>query len=114
MTVKLSVRKSGWWEFVKPLRECESFVTAGALKGSKAPICEVPTMGQLPTEYRDLLKEASSCEILEYVVWSYLTPIAWKIDGEWMQPAIYYSVTTTRHQNLIATALSKVYDSSYT
>ena len=39
---------------------------------------------------------------LDYVVWSYRTPIAWvKTNGEVVIPNIKYSVTTTRHQSVV-------------
>lgn len=40
------------------------------------------------------------------VLYSYQTPIAWKFDGEkdWFIPEIYYSVTTTNHQNVARVA----------
>jgi hypothetical protein len=48
----------------------------------------------------------------DYVIWSYDTPIAWHVVDDlmvgpehWVMPDESYSVTTTRHQNLVRTAL---------
>jgi hypothetical protein len=43
---------------------------------------------------------------LAYVVTSYRTPIAWKLnDGTVMKPSVHYSTTTSGHQNLISTGI---------
>lgn len=40
-------------------------------------------------------------EIIEYVVWSFRTPIAWVLgDGSVVQPDVKYSLTTSEHQRL--------------
>ena len=60
-----------------------------------------PTMGQLPhTFQRDLLYKISiGYEV--YVVFSYVTPIAWYCAGEWTIPETKYSVTTSKHQTIV-------------
>lgn len=62
-------------------------------------------LGQLPPEYlRQILRA-------DYVVYSYQTPIAWhNRDGQWVQPDVKYSPTTTKHQGKIAVALSVLKD----
>lgn len=64
--------------------------------------------GRLPEDWRQVFKEDSP----DYVVYSYATPIAWHVpdDGDdggarWVIPDVKYSPTTTRHQNLVRTAL---------
>ena len=43
---------------------------------------------------------------VRYVVKSYATPIAWKLDdGTWEVPAEKYSVTTSRHQSFVRRAV---------
>lgn len=47
---------------------------------------------------------------IQYVVWSYHTPIAWCVavgtrGVEWVIPDVTYSVTTTRHQGFVQTAM---------
>lgn len=47
---------------------------------------------------------ALGIEGADFVVYSYATPIAWSIGGSWIVPEVRYSVTTTRHQNLVRRA----------
>lgn len=61
------------------------------------------TLGQLPHEYTS---GPQSVFASEYIVYSYLTPIAWVVNGEWVQPEVKYSNTTTKHQSKIAVAVS--------
>lgn len=43
---------------------------------------------------------------VDYVVYSYATPIAWRLkSGEWKYPEVTYSMTTTRHQHVTRMAL---------
>lgn len=44
----------------------------------------------------------------EYVIYSYATPIAWKMDDKWFIPDVKYSVTTTRHQNKIRVVIGEM------
>jgi hypothetical protein len=45
---------------------------------------------------------------VRYVVKSYATPIAWKLDdGTWEVPAEKYSRTTSKHQSLTARGVQK-------
>ena len=56
--------------------------------------------------------------VVNYVIYSYNTPIAyrrvadWNRDGtanyEWIVPDVRYSVTTTKHQGKVRTALSQI------
>lgn len=55
-----------------------------------------------PAEVEQLVK-ASEAGRLEYVVYSYSTPIAWVIDGTWVRTAERYSVTTSKHTGLCPT-----------
>ncbi len=61
------------------------------------------TVGQLPKEYQN---GPHSVFASEYIVYSYDTPIAWVVNGEWVQPEVKYSLTTTKHQGRIAVAVS--------
>jgi hypothetical protein len=45
-------------------------------------------------------------ENIDYVVYSYATPIAWHtFGGQWFIPDAKYSVTTSRHQNIVRRAV---------
>lgn len=41
-----------------------------------------------------------------YAVFSYQTPIAWYAHGVWTVPDVKYSVTTTKHQNIVREAVN--------
>src|SRR5687768_2943852 len=56
--------------------------------------------GQLSVVYYESVKHA------DYVVYSYDTPIAWLTYGMWHMPDKKYSVSTSKHQGKISTALS--------
>ena len=48
---------------------------------------------------------------IDYVVYSYATPIAWHTEaGVWYIPAIKYSVTTSKHQNVVRRAVKNYND----
>lgn len=97
---KLTTRSS-WMDFRNILSDRESFTTNGALKGIANP--DSVTLGKLPNEWHASASKAS------YVVYSYRTPIAWLGDGGvWITPDIRYSVTTTRHQSKVFTAISQI------
>ena len=73
----------------------------GKLRGeqSKGP----RTVGQLPEQYR--YGEHGVFQAT-YIVYSYDTPIAWVVDGEWVQPDVEYSQTTSKQQASISVAVS--------
>jgi hypothetical protein len=92
---------TSWMDYRDTLARLEGFTTGGALKGVQGP--SQWRWGQLPYEYRDSVKGA------DYVVYSYSTPIAWHMpNGEWVMPDTRYSVTTSKHQGKIRTAISQL------
>jgi hypothetical protein len=96
----------GWWQFVRPLRKREDFRTGGSMRGEVTPF-GAGSLGMLPAQYADSARAA------DYVVYSYATPIAWHAAGEWVMPEVRYSVTTSKQQGRIATALSVIDDPAY-
>jgi hypothetical protein len=63
-------------------------------------------MGQLPDSFRIKLEDQKPF----YIVYSYGTPIAWAYMNDrgviaWEIPALRYSVTTSKHQNLVRRAV---------
>lgn len=62
--------------------------------------------GRLPNVWQDVLRDQS--DRVNYVIYSYGTPIAWHVpDGSssfWVIPEVTYSVTTTNHQNVVRVA----------
>lgn len=121
--MKLKVN-GGWWQFSQPLQDLEAFTTHGSLCG-KPGNASGWAVGRLPEQYRSSVYHA------DYVVYSYATPIAWHLpagspssayppgvwysmhpDGEWITPEEKYSVTTSKHQGHIFTAISQLREAS--
>lgn len=71
--------------------------TTGNLWGTKG----LDGVGRLPRNLADAIIAMNP----EYTVYSYATPIAWRLDGIWFMPDVKYSPSTTRHQNKISTAI---------
>lgn len=93
--VRLTTRDS-FLKFRKVLEAGQDFAISGALRGEAG----LPgSYGRLAPEYRASVDQA------DYVVYSYGTPIAWRVDSLWTVPPTRYSVTTTRHQSKIRVAL---------
>lgn len=105
--IQLSTRKS-FRDFADALQKLQAFKTYGNLYSEGPQMPGYWAEGRLPFEYK------ASCAQADYVVYSYGTPIAWHLRGdyasdaghEWVLPDEGYSLTTTRHQNKIAVALS--------
>lgn len=88
------VEKNGWagWKYT------------GALRGRTVNGTEWIGFGILPEEWKDAFRVKG----LEYVIYSYETPIAWRTNGSWVVPNVKYSVTTSKHQGKVRTALSQI------
>ena len=59
----------------------------------------------LPEIWRDDIEETA----VDYVVYSYKTPIAWHTPDGWVYPSHTYSVSTTRHQGVVRQAIGGHY-----
>lgn len=109
--VQLTTR-SDWWEFAEVLSDRRPFKTRGALVGLTAPL--TPRGGSLCTRSSTAYALFRADQnVIDYVVYSYRTPIAWHITlrngaTEWIFPDVTYSSTTTRHQTKIRTALNSL------
>lgn len=105
--LQLRVR-DGWWKFRDALHDRREFNTYGSLRGRSRP--ESDSSGQLSDKSTAAaqLWRADQSKI-DYVVYSYRTPIAWHVTGtnysEWIYPDVRYSATTSAQQNKIRTAL---------
>lgn len=78
----------------------EPFVTGGGnIKGTHFP--PSAEAGWLRGDDRDLYNMHRSSHMIEYVVLSYDTPMAWYADGQWFMPDTKYSATTSKHQGII-------------
>jgi hypothetical protein len=96
-----TIRSNGW----------EGWKYTGALRGRTITRPSEILMGQLPEEYQNYMVD----KVVRYVIYSYETPIAWMqvaewdSDGapiyEWVIPNVKYTVTTSKHQGKVRTAL---------
>lgn len=70
----------------------------------------MPSTGRLMPEWAQQLhsaiETARTAGTDVYVVFSYATPVAWCFAGQWTIPAVKYSQTTTRFQNLVRQGVS--------
>lgn len=100
--------KSGWEHYARTLDAGLPFRTSGDFCG--APVRPGTTdIGRLDTEWR------ASVDRADYIVWSWWTPIAWRIPGEgWVIPAAgtfgqnVETMSTVRHINKIRTAVGSL------
>lgn len=75
--------------------------TASALRGVTGSL----GYGRLPEEWRATFDKNQRDHRIVYSVYSYGTPIAWMLsDGTVHMPDVNYSVTTSRHQNIVRVA----------
>lgn len=64
--------------------------------------------GRLPEEYAALLRTQDRSGMVKYVLYSYSTPMAWLLEGgEWVQPSVKYSASTSNHQSNFSFAISQ-------
>ena len=104
MTEKLSTRNHV--QIAKKLLARESFNTNGELKGVAKP--SWVDFGRMHVWDNALLYSDQNSYGVDYVIYSYSTPIAWlRGDGQWAMPQAKYSVITTRHQTTIRAAIQE-------
>jgi hypothetical protein len=69
----------------------------------------LPNDCQLPASYAYVLQEHIHLQQIDYIVWSYVTPIAWHHRTEgWTIPSTHYSVTTSKHQSVARSIVNNV------
>jgi hypothetical protein len=88
---------------VDAIRERRTFSTSGALRGGPSE----GSIGMLSPRHREAYYQDAGR--IDYVVYSYRTPIAWHVEGlaagEWYIVDDKFSVTTTYHQSAVRSAL---------
>lgn len=61
--------------------------------------------GPIASDFRRYVRDG----MIQYVIYSYATPIAWRYHtGKWAMPGTKYSVTTSKHQGRVGTAISQI------
>lgn len=84
----------------------EDFQTNGAMSGVANP--RYISTGRMPQEHADRYTRDEETGEVVYVIFSYYTPIAWKMrDGSVRRPRTRYSVTTSKHQTTAGVALGE-------
>lgn len=102
------VRTDGWWVLRDILSTLEPFTTpTGSLYGERSQYV-TSNYGRLEEPYYGWLKQAVDQRQLEYVIYSYATPIAWRSNGVWTVPDVSYSLTTTKQQNKVRVAVAEI------
>lgn len=82
-------------------RTPEPFKTAGSLQGEAGTFT---SLGRLPSDWQRTLQARRG--YVDYVIYSYATPIAWHdVEAGWIVPEVSYSITTTIQQNQVRAAL---------
>ena len=82
----------------------EEFTSSAAIRGSRPIGTRFMSTGYLPREFVNEIRESDG---IDYVVWSYGTPIAWHHSFKgWTIPEVKYSATTSRHQSIVRYALA--------
>lgn len=80
------------------IRDREDFKTSGALRGESHDGYYAYS-GYLKETESNALREDCHNKVVDYIVWSYSTPIAWhKTDGTWHVVDQKFSLTTSKHQ----------------
>lgn len=103
MTTKTSTRNA-----VALIAARQPFTTHGALSGA-TPGATLShwDLGRLPRDHANAIMIDYLSGQLDYIVYSYGTPIAWhRADTGWTVPDVRYSVTTSRHQGVVRQAVS--------
>jgi len=100
MSERLSLNNS-WQARERMVELCEAGKPwqnhSGSFHGRAVTTEHVET-GQMPRAQAELLREFGRKGELEYVIFSYRTPIAYRAHGEWYIPTTKYSPTTSKHQ----------------
>lgn len=96
MTKQLTYKLRDEQQIISLLRDGNPLSVAGTLEGT--PFRVSLSRSRLSPKNRELYETQD----IVYTVLSYHTPIGWKLaSGEWVIPDAKYSVTTSKHQNLL-------------
>ena len=82
------------------IRRRANFTCNNTLVGLNWSDFGIGGMGRLPERFHSQYQGDMMSKGF-YVVKSYDTPIAWFTRGQWVIPDVKYSVTTSRHQNIV-------------
>ena len=71
----------------------------GSFTGEPVSGISYADTGWMPKEWASEFKREARAGDIEYIVWSYWTPIAWRTAKGWTIPRVSYSTYTGRHQS---------------
>jgi hypothetical protein len=99
------VNVDGWWVLADLLTERREFNPDSASLRGRAGRFGPFHSGRL----RGRSEQAflTDMHAIDYVVFSYATPIAWHTPGGWTVPVDRYSVTTSKHQGRVRPAVDQ-------
>ena len=102
MRKKFRIKKDRWTDLRDILAEDQEFNSdRDSLRGRKIEHSFEISNGRLDFDLRNV-------DGIDYVIYSYATPIAWRRHGEWRLNTQKYSVTTSVHQAKVETAVAHV------
>ena len=103
MTIRTTTRNATM--IARAIKNGEDFNTSGALKGIANPWWI--ESGRMNIAYAKAMYAARDNIGIDYVIYSYGTPIAYRTNnGEWTIPDAEYSATTSKHQGVVRYAVS--------
>lgn len=97
---------AGWWRIRNAIKAGDAFENSSRTFRGYPVNCEPAQIlrGELADGYWDAIQLGRP----DYVVWSYETPIAWRVGGCWVTPDVDYSPTTRYHQGQVNTAICAI------
>jgi hypothetical protein len=106
-----TVKGITWWELKDILAKGEEFRnTTKRFRGEHWTSGHLPSTGQMDSSDRVAMERDLLHYGIDYVVWSYATPIGWRRgDGVWVSPGAGYSMTTkTKHLSRLRPAIAEL------
>lgn len=109
-TLKLQSKPRSWQAreaLMTAIRDRVPFTTSGSLSGETVDMWGVSSAGRLEgADLKAFHADNDAPCIIDYVVMSYATPIAWhRMDGTWHVVAQSFSITTGCQQGIIRQAV---------
>jgi len=102
------ITKDGWWALRDILTANQDFSSpTGNLWGESTQYVTT-NYGRLPEPWLTWIRKDQERKTLQYIIYSYATPIAWRSNGIWTMPDVSYSISTTRHQTKVRTAIAEM------
>ena len=101
MTIRTTTRNATM--IARAIKGMEDFTTSGALRGEANP--RWIGTGRMSDADAKLMRTGDALMVVDYVIYSYGTPIAYRYNGKWTIPDAKYSVTTSKHQGVVRYAV---------